>query len=72
MKQEQAFAGVVKKYNFDFAKKRDLNTVPNGEVAADIAKMFAKFFLQKWFFKLKNTIFAEIRSADREIPYTLL
>jgi hypothetical protein len=28
--------------------------------------------LQKWFFKLKNTIFAEIRSADREIPYTLL
>jgi beta-galactosidase beta subunit len=28
--------------NSDFAQKRDLNPVPNGEVAADIAKMFAK------------------------------
>jgi hypothetical protein len=30
-------------------------------------------FLQKlFFFGLKNTLFAEIRSADRKIPYTLL
>jgi hypothetical protein len=33
--------------------------------------MFAKFFLGI-FFSLKNTIFAEIRLADRKIPYTLL
>jgi hypothetical protein len=46
-------------------KKRDLNPVPNGEVAADIAKMF---FLRA----LKNTIFAKIRSAESKILYTLL
>jgi beta-galactosidase beta subunit len=32
--------------NSNFAKKRDLNTVPNGEVAEDIAKMFAKKILK--------------------------
>jgi hypothetical protein len=49
---------VAKKHNFrgiqqkilqvsDFAKKRDLNPPPHGGTAADIAKMFAKFFLRK-------------------------
>jgi hypothetical protein len=31
----------------NFAEKRDLNPPPNGGTAADIAKMFAKIFLQK-------------------------
>jgi hypothetical protein len=35
--------------NSDFAKKRDLITVPNGKVAADIAKMFAKKFCENRF-----------------------
>jgi hypothetical protein len=33
--------------NSDFAKKRNSNPVPNGEVAADVAKMIANLFLQK-------------------------
>jgi hypothetical protein len=41
--------------NSDFAKKQDLNPVPNGGVAAHIAKK-----LQKSFFELKNKIFAKI------------
>jgi hypothetical protein len=40
------FRGIQQKIpqNSDFAKKQDLNPVPNGEVAADIANMFAKKF----------------------------
>jgi hypothetical protein len=49
------FFGVVKKHNFcniqqkilqisDFAKKQDSNPLPHGDVAAGIAKMFAKKF----------------------------
>jgi beta-galactosidase beta subunit len=40
------FCGIQQKIpqNSNFAKKRNLNTVPNGEVAADIAKIYAIFF----------------------------
>jgi hypothetical protein len=69
--------GVVKKPNFraiqqkipqesDFVKKRDSNPVPQGEIAADIAKMFALIFSRKLVFATKNTIFEEIRLNDRE------
>jgi hypothetical protein len=30
----------------DFAEKRDSNPPPHGDTAADIAKMFAKFFCE--------------------------
>jgi hypothetical protein len=50
--------GVVKKHNFcsiqqkipqisDFPKKRDLKPLLHGDNAADIAKMFAKYFFAK-------------------------
>jgi hypothetical protein len=42
----------------DFAKKRDLNPLPHGDIADDIAKMFANFFLQKSDF-CKKLIFAK-------------
>jgi hypothetical protein len=38
---------------------------------ADIAKMFANFFLQKSDLGWKNTIFAKIHSDFREIPQTI-
>jgi hypothetical protein len=61
--------GVVEKHDFrtiqqkipqisDFAKKRDLNPLPHGDIADNIAKMFAKIFLRKSDFASKNTIFA--------------
>jgi hypothetical protein len=70
---------VAEKHNFcgiqqkipqvsDFAKKRDSNPPSHGDTAADIAKMFANFFLQKSDFGSKNTIFAKIRSGDCEFP----
>jgi hypothetical protein len=31
----------------NFGKNRDSNPLPHGDVADDIAKMFANFFLQK-------------------------
>jgi hypothetical protein len=63
--------GVVKKHNFctiqqkilqisNFAKKRDLNPLPHGDVADNIVEMFANFLLQKSDFASKNTIFAKI------------
>jgi hypothetical protein len=50
--------GVVEKHDFcgiqqkipqtsDFPKKQDLNPLPHGDNAADIAKMFAKIFSRK-------------------------
>jgi hypothetical protein len=54
----------------DFAEKQDLNPPPHGDTAADIAKMFAKKISQKSDFRLKNTIFAKIRSDFCEIPQT--
>jgi hypothetical protein len=41
----------------DFAKKRDSNPLPHGDVAAGIVKMFAKKILQKADFAAKKTIF---------------
>jgi hypothetical protein len=52
----------------DFANYRDMNPLPHGEAAADLAKMFAQIFLRKSVFGTKNTIFAKIRSGDREFP----
>jgi beta-galactosidase beta subunit len=63
--------GVAEKHNFhgiqrkipqksDFVNNRDMNQFPHGETAADLAKMFAQFFLQKSVFTTKNTIFAKI------------
>jgi hypothetical protein len=60
--------GVVEKHNFcaiqqkilqisDFTKKWDLNPLPHGDVADNIAKMFAKKNSQKSDFASKNTIF---------------
>jgi hypothetical protein len=74
--------GVAEKHNFcaiqrkipqisNFAQKRDSNPPPHGDTAADIAKMFAKFFLQKSDFGSKNMIFAIIRSDFCKIPRTL-
>jgi hypothetical protein len=37
--------------NSYFAKKRDLNPLPHGNVAADIAKMFANFLQKSVFAK---------------------
>jgi hypothetical protein len=69
---------VVEKHDFlqipqisDFAKKQDLNPLPHGDVADDIAKMFAKFFSQKLDFASKNMIFAKIRLDFRKITQTL-
>jgi hypothetical protein len=45
----------------DFAKKPYSNPLPHGDIAAGIAKMFAKKILRKLDFTLKNTIFAIIR-----------
>jgi hypothetical protein len=64
---------VAEKHNFcgiqqkipqisDFAKNQDSNPPSHGDTAADIGKMFAKFFLRKSDFGLKNTIFMKIRS----------
>jgi hypothetical protein len=55
----------------DFAKKQDSNPLPHGDVAAGIAKMFAKFLLQKLDFTSKNTIFAIIRTDFCKIPLAL-
>jgi hypothetical protein len=55
----------------DFAKKQDSNPLPHGDIADDIAKMFAKIFSQKLDFALKNTIFAKIRLDFCKIPRTL-
>jgi hypothetical protein len=74
--------GVAEKHDFrgiqrkipqisDFAKNRDSNPPSHGDTAADIAKMFAKFFLRISDFGLKNTIFAKIRSDFCEIPQTI-
>jgi hypothetical protein len=73
--------GVAEKHDFhgiqqknpqisDFAKNRDSNPTSHGDTAADIAKMFAIFFLRKSDFGSKNAIFAKIRSDFREIPQT--
>jgi hypothetical protein len=75
--------GVAEKHDFrsiqqkipqesDFANNRDMNPFPNGETAANLAKIFAQFFLQKSVFATKNTIFAKIRSGDCEFPHTKL
>jgi hypothetical protein len=51
---------VVEKHNFcsiqqknpqtsDFAKKQDSNPLPHGDVAMDIAKIFAKKIHKNWF-----------------------
>jgi hypothetical protein len=80
--KKSLFKGVAEKHNFrniqqkilqisDFAKKRDSNPPSHGDTAADIAKMFAKIFLQKSDFGSKNMIFAIIRLDFREIPRTL-
>jgi hypothetical protein len=37
-----------------------MNPFPHLETAADLAKMFAQFFLRKLVFATKNTIFAKI------------
>jgi hypothetical protein len=53
--RQHSFFGVVKKHDFcdiqqkilqisNFAKKRVLNPLPHGDVAASIAEMFANFF----------------------------
>jgi hypothetical protein len=70
--------GVAEKHNFcsihqkirresNFANNRDMNPFPHGETAADLAKMFAQFFLQKLVFATKNTIFAKIRSGKSDV-----
>jgi hypothetical protein len=71
--EKHDFCGIQRKIPqlSDFAKKWDSNPPPHGGTAADIAKMFAKFFLQKSDFGSKNTIFAKIRSDFCEIPWTL-
>jgi hypothetical protein len=57
--------GVVEKHNFrnkqqkimqisNFAKKRDSNPLPQGDVVAGIAKMFAKFFCKNWILRRKK------------------
>jgi hypothetical protein len=64
---------VVKKHDFcgiqqkipqisNFAKKWDLNPLPHGDIADNVAKMFAAS---------KNTIFAKIQSDFCKIPLTL-
>jgi hypothetical protein len=55
----------------DFAKKWDSNPPPHGDIADDIAKMFAKKFSQKLDFVLKNMIFVKIRSDFCKIPWSL-
>jgi hypothetical protein len=68
--------GVVQKHNFhgiqqkilqnsDFAKKRDLNPVPNGEVAADIEKMFAKNFCENHFCVEKHDFYGNLIGRPR-------
>jgi hypothetical protein len=52
----------------DISKKWDSNPVPHGEIAGDIAKIFAKIFCRKSVFATKNPIFAEIRSGVCEFP----
>jgi beta-galactosidase beta subunit len=44
--KKHSFHGIQQKIpqNSNFAKKRDLNPIPNGEVAEEIEKMFANFF----------------------------
>jgi hypothetical protein len=54
------FCGIQQKIlqNSDFAKKRDLIPVPNGEVAVDIEKMFAILFV-KIIFCVEKQVFCE-------------
>jgi hypothetical protein len=63
--ERQALGGVVEKHDFhdtqqknpqisDFAKKWDSNPLPHGDVAAGIAKMFAKKNLRKLDFASKK------------------
>jgi hypothetical protein len=47
--EKHDFCGIQRKIPqvSNFAKNRDSNPPPHGDTAADIAKMFAKIFLQK-------------------------
>jgi hypothetical protein len=47
----------------DFDNNRDMNPLPHVVAAAELAKMFAQFFLRKSVFGTKNTIFAKILFA---------
>jgi hypothetical protein len=70
--------GVVEKHDFrgiqqkilqisDFPIKRDLNPLPNGNNAADIAKTFANFFCQNWFSGRKTQF---LQNSDRiSVPF---
>jgi beta-galactosidase beta subunit len=60
--EKHNFRGIQRKIpqKSDFVNNRDTNPFPHGETAADLAKMFAQFFLRKSVFATKNTIFAKI------------
>jgi hypothetical protein len=62
---DRYYGGVIKKHNFgdiqqkipqisDFAKKRDSNPLPHGDIVADIAKMFSNFFFAKIGFRVEK------------------
>jgi hypothetical protein len=71
---------VVKKHNFcaiqpkipqisNFTKKWDSNPLPHGDVADNIAKMFANFFGGKLDFASKNTIFSDFRDFSATVQF---
>jgi hypothetical protein len=60
--EKRNFCGIQQKIpqKSDFAQKRDLNPVPHGEAAADIAKMLEQNLQQKSV--LRKMIFANFRN----------